>query len=174
MGNVTRRGGLVVMWSLFETVGEVSLPSLRSYVTPETWMWCLLPYPGHSKGCPNFGEKIGCPPQVSLLSPKFFESWTLLVFPFNMAEQTKRMHTRNPQGTERQWRCCLYWQGSFERFTGARGRFKRQVHTLGYKRVIWCPEAHGLDLNSLCEDLGMRLEWPPWNVVRLLALGRKP
>ncbi len=26
---------------------------------------CQRPYPGHKKGCPNYGKKMGCPPHAS-------------------------------------------------------------------------------------------------------------
>ncbi len=79
---------------------------------------CRHPYPGHDKGkrigCPNHGEKPGCPPKA-----KYFDRYYDLSRPlfaiyasFAIGEHAARMKGLHPGWSDSQTHCCLYWQGT--------------------------------------------------------------
>jgi len=133
-----------------------------------------MPYPGHPRGCPNWNKRPTCPgraPQIQevldLKYPVF-----LVYSEFNLAAHVESLRERHPTWTERQLRCCLYWQGH------ARSMLRRKV-TLALRAypgtiALYCPEACGVDVTRLMADIGVPLEWPPRVVVRQVALVGSP
>jgi len=124
---------------------------------------CRLAYPGHLHGCPNFGKKEGCPPEAKYLEvlmnlSSMYVIWN--VFPFG--EHVQRMRLKHPKWSERQVRCCLYWQGT------ARKQLRERVNDFLSEHsgmgVVWCPEASGLNVTETMAKIGGVLEWPPETV----------
>lgn len=76
-------------------------------------MWCGLPYPGHPKGCPNFGNQPDrCPPHVPYITEIFDLSkpmW-LAFSEFDLSDHIKSMRIKHPTWSEPRLRCVLYWQ----------------------------------------------------------------
>lgn len=131
---------------------------------------CPRPYPGHPKGCPNFGQKDGCPPMAPMIEnvldlekPVF-----LVAVSYDLAGHVAEMGERHPGWTAKQRANCLYWQGA------VRARLFETARHEAYERdliVVKCPEANGIDMTATFEDAWIILEWPPkktvWKAVLL-------
>jgi predicted metal-binding protein len=131
---------------------------------------CVKPYPLHPKGCPNVGKCDRCPPKA----PLFHEAFDLtqpvyaVVNEFDLAAHVERMKAANPQWTDRQLYCVLYWQGT------ARKQLKAKIEAAlssfhGYE-ATWCPEGMGVNVTETLAAIGIELEWPPKRIVRQVAL----
>lgn len=119
---------------------------------------CFKPYPGHKRGCPNYG-KVGCPPIAPLWDKHCDLSLATWVFwkRFNLAEHRKRMKLKHPNWTTRQCKCCLYWQ------KGARKPLIEHIEkwkTPGFFTTIR-PEAMGINVTETMKQIGVTLEWGP-------------
>lgn len=131
---------------------------------------CVKSYPGHTKGCPNYRRKEGCPPDAP-----FFEDVYDLTKPvfaiinrFDLAEHRERMQLSNPSWSRRQLDCCLYWQPKARKhlMVGIRQFLKEH---LDY-HVTTCPEAMGIEITKTLAPSGIILEWPPDKYVYQVAL----
>jgi hypothetical protein len=129
---------------------------------------CNHPYPGHSHGCPNYGERSTCPPKALLfheiidLDQPIYAIWNV----FDLGSHIQRMKTLHPEWSKRQLECCLYWQSR------ARKELDKKVieliehiiyaggHWRDY-RLIKCPEACGVNVTETMRNIGEELEWPP-------------
>jgi len=132
---------------------------------------CLKPYYNHPKGCPNYNKKLGCPPRA----PMIYDSLDLLkpVFAiynvFNLAEHMYKMSLKHPGWSERQLKCCLYWQPK------ARKQLKMKIYEFlklykNYK-IITCPEAQGVNLTETMFNVEIILEWMPETAAYQIVLG---
>ena len=136
---------------------------------------CVRPYPGHPRGCPNYGKKRGCPPgcptihqQLDLARPVY-----AIVNEFDLAAHVARMRTLHPAWSQRQLECCLYWQPR------ARLELKHEIKrflllTMGCDPSAFadtCPEAGGVNVTQTLARVGIDLEWPPKKIVRQVAFG---
>jgi len=131
---------------------------------------CAKPYPGHPKGCPNLGKKDGCPPRVVPIDQRLDLSRPVFAIynSFDMAEHAGRMRDAHPQWSDRQLRCCLYWQPAARRALRAEIRlFHRHLPGM---TVIECPEACGVNVTATMETCGIYLEWPPVEYARQVVL----
>jgi predicted metal-binding protein len=141
------------------------------FITDKTWEWCQLPYPDHPKGCPNYGKKVGCPPQCPKLSEYFDTKKTmwLVITEFNLGEWANKMKEKHPNWSDRQARCCLYWQGKCrKRLKEGLAAIKKcfyndTVHTL-------CPEAMGLNVIRTLRKLGVPIVSRPRDIVYKVAM----
>ena len=130
---------------------------------------CRMPYPGHPRGCPNYGKRPSCPPRARMLHeiirPPIWAVWN----DFPIGDHARRMWRLHPDWTERQAYCCLYWQG------GARAQLKSRLEEMlvegpSGRMVIRCPEACGVDVTATMATVCVHLEWPPRVVARQVAL----
>jgi predicted metal-binding protein len=133
---------------------------------------CVKPYPGHVKGCPNFNKKKGCPPGAA----KYDEAYDLnqpvyaIINKFDFKAHTERMRQQHPEWSERQVRCCLYWQ------PGARKRLLAEIKSfwadLNHRKysIETCPEAMGVNITETLKNVSVILEWPPETVTYQVAL----
>ena len=122
---------------------------------------CRRPYPNHPKGCPNWGKKVGCPPNCPCLSETLdLDYFVYAIYNvFNLEAHTRRMRQNHPEWSKRQVDCCLYWQPRARRQLGkAVAKFEELASNL---ILVHCPEAQGVNItNTLCQ-IGVHLEWPP-------------
>ena len=135
---------------------------------------CVKAYAGHAKGCPNFNEKPGCPPQAPMiedvldLSQPVFAIWNF----FDMAGHVAKMKAKHPDWSDRQLRCCLYWQA------GARKKLKETIRAFlreqGRLKVVGCPEACGVNVTETMKSAGIILEWPPVSIAYQVVLAGCP
>jgi predicted metal-binding protein len=131
---------------------------------------CLTPYPGHPKGCPNFGKKKTCPPKAPFFE-KYFDmdkSFYLIINRFDLRAHVNKLRASHPDWSERQLKCCLYWQGTARKDLKVAIKEFLNIHS-GY-HVSMSPEAMGLDVTETLRNIGIILEWPPENFVYQVAL----
>ena len=135
---------------------------------------CTKPYPGHRKGCPNFGKRPTCPPGAPLLwqtldtQRAVFAIWNR----FDLAAHVARMLVKHPTWSERQLRNCLYWQGTARK--QLREKIDRFLVERPRQRVILCPEACGVNVHETMAALGVHLDWPPTRCAYQVALAGTP
>jgi len=120
---------------------------------------CTQNYYLHKYGCPNFGEKEGCPPNVLHISQQYdldSINMLLLKFPFNSyISQKKETHPDwsmralcNPRHWQNHLKASLneYWDNVKEKYPD-------------YK-VIRNPEAQGVNVQETLKLLDIDLCWP--------------
>ena len=135
--------------------------------------WCVLPYPDHPKGCPNFNKKDGCPPRVKRVQEVFdlTRSHWFIGEQFDMKAHKERMLATHPGWSDRQATCCLYWQGGVrKRLREACKAFTTTTCPGDYVGWSSCPEAMGIDVFSTMQKLNIPLERNPQNTVWKIAL----
>jgi len=130
---------------------------------------CVRPYPGHKKGCPNFGKREYCPPQAPLL-PLVFDLHRPVIAVWNrfdLAAHVGRLQVKHPEWSWRQLVCCLYWQGTARRALEGEIKVALPQGNIG---VLRCPEACGVNVTATMASIGVVLEWPPKTVTYQVAL----
>lgn len=132
--------------------------------------WCLLPYPGHPKGCPNYNRSKICPPVaplvvdfVDLERPLWF-----VVVDFNLKEHVARMMALHPNWSGRQTRCVLYWQGGVKSRLVASAKQFCSDHP-GTHHTL-CPEAMGVNVFATARGIGLPIRPNPTELVFKIAL----
>ena len=126
---------------------------------------CQQPYPGHPRGCPNYGKRPTCPPAAPWIGDFLrldLPHW-LVWTRFDLAAHVQRMRDRHPAWSERQLRCCLYWQAAQRKLLkGAVALVTGVTRLDGYRYVhSLCPEGMGVNVTASMERVGIVLEWPP-------------
>jgi len=140
---------------------------MKSYVIPIKKLilfknagrrFCLLPYPNHPKGCPNYYKKKACPPLAPLASTYFdiFKPLYFIHSEFNLDAHIERMRQKHPQWTGRQCRNVLYWQGTSRKQT--RERVKKSAWELNTNAITECPEGMGINVYVTARISGLKLE----------------
>ncbi|MBU3913431.1 MAG: DUF2284 domain-containing protein [Nanoarchaeota archaeon] len=131
--------------------------------------FCKNKYPQHSSGCPNYGKKNGCPPCELIDSVLDFEKDIYLIYTeFNIGEFAQKMRVRFPGWSERQCFNSRLWQGKARKEHNLElERFREKFHL----DIVLQPERKGVDINLLFIRLGMKLEWPPRKIARVVSLG---
>lgn len=129
-------------------------------VEPRFQQMCRFPYSGHPKGCPNFGKKIGCPPQPLLekVIDLSSEVW-MIINRFDIGSHAARMRKLHPAWTDAQAYCCLYWQPRARAELGR--KVDRFLHYHPGFSIVYCPEAYGVNVTATAASVGVNLEWPP-------------
>lgn len=134
---------------------------------------CARPYPGHKHGCPKFNSGyVNCPPHAPKVFDYFHKEsvFFMVVNEFDIGRHMQRLSEKHPSWSDRQLRCCLYWQSA------ARKQLLHKVdHVLSqetFKGFIstMCPEAMGINVTETMKRAGILLEWPPLRVARQIAL----
>ena len=130
--------------------------------------WCKLPYPDHPHGCPNYGKKKDCPPQapfiesfISLSKPHFFVCQR-----FDLGSWSKQMKEKHPEWSDRQARCCLYWQGHVRKLL--RESVKKNLRP-GMIYTL-CHEAMGVNVIKTAKRCGLSISVRPKDIVYKIAL----
>ena len=131
---------------------------------------CLLPYPNHVKGCPNWGKRDICPPKAPLLSESL--DLTAPVYAiyniFDFKGHVEKIRDKHPQWTERQLKCCLYWQPKARK--QLKEKIRKFMEIFRDLTIIINPEAQGVNLTATMKKVGIILEWPPENVTYQIVL----
>jgi hypothetical protein len=141
-----------------ETIQPFVLPVKKLIYRKQIQDFCMLPYPGHSKGCPNYGVRDHCPPKVGLIDQYLdvTKPMWLVIEEFSLAGHIQRMIDLHPHWSDRQARCCLYWQ------KGVRNKLKQKVDLvmsiLGTTAYTTIPEGQGVQMYSTCLHSGLKLE----------------
>lgn len=131
--------------------------------------WCKLAYPGHPKGCPNYGKLKECPPAVKPVGEVFDLSrmhWFVTV-EFDLEAQTKRMAELHKNWTQKQCRNLLYWQ------KGVNADLEVEVREfINFAQLAFTlkPEAMGVNVIQTARNLGVPIETKPVKKVFKIAL----
>ena len=146
---------------------------VRLVYEPAVRELCTEPYPGHPRGCPNWGKRATCPPRSPLL-PEFFDlsEPTFVIWnAFDLATHARRMRDRHPTWSDRQVYCCLYWQPK------ARKQLREHVRAFAKQHrgmsVSPVPEAMGVNVTATMKVAGIELEWPPRKIACQVAIAGK-
>lgn len=131
--------------------------------------FCKNKYPGYKNGCPNYGKKDGCPPCTLINKILDFNKPVFLIYTeFNVLEFSKRMKSLHPNWTEKQCRNSRLWQQKARKLHRLEiEKFKKEYGL----EIVTQPERKGVDVNLLFARLGMRLQWPPKDISRVVSLG---
>lgn len=140
-------------------------------IDERTREWCKFPYPGHPKGCMNYGKSEECPPKVKLVHEVFDLSkqhW-FAVESFDLQEHAAKMKALHPDWSEAQQKCCLYWQN---------GVRKKQRQTCdefiknhsGYIFTL-IPEAMGVNVFRTMHRCGWKIRKNPDFVYKVALIG---
>ena len=141
---------------------------------PRVRRLCRMPYPGHPRGCPNYGKRPACPPTAPAISATLDLGYPVYAIwnAFDLASHAKRMRRRHPNWSERQVYCCLYWQ--------PRARKQLRQHIAEFLRahkglhIIKTPEAQGVNVTETMRCIGLELEWPPRQIAYQVAIAGNP
>jgi len=129
---------------------------------------CLLPYPNHKHGCPNFGKKEDCPPSAKFFSRLILIPMFLVGVKFDLEKHMKRMKDRHPDWSDRQAKCLLYWQGTVNK--ALREECEKISSNHPNYLVLYKPEANGVNVFATCRSLGIILERSPKKYVWKIAI----
>ena len=138
---------------------------------PSVRKLCPRKYPGHPRGCPNYGKRAACPPRAPLLMDiQDIGSPTVIIWNrYEFGEHVARMKAKHPKWSDRQLACCLYWQGTARKALGETIEGFKSIYTA--YTVTRCPEAMGVDITATMAKLGIELEWPPERYTYQVAVG---
>lgn len=131
--------------------------------------WCLLPYPNHPNGCPNYGRKWYCPPNAPLIDTWLgsYKEAKLICIEFNLKEHMEEMLRRHPHWSSRQARCLLYWQPRVNRdLEGATWYFAPNR----LDGITYCPEAMGLNVIATAQAVGLPIKTKPTDIIYKISL----
>ena len=132
---------------------------------------CTAIYYNHPKGCPNYGEKEGCPPNQPLINDilNFKKNIYLIYTEFEIGKHARKMKQLHPDWSERQTYNCRLWQPKARK--AHRQEVNRAKEEYNLIKIVCSPEAHGVNLTDLFKSIGVKLEWPPRKITRLASLG---
>jgi len=134
------------------------IPLYKIVTSKDTGKWCLLPYPGHPRGCPNYGKKEHCPPRAPAIE-NYFNTARPLFFvhsEFDLEKHVSKMRDKHPKWSGRQLKCVLYWQGTSRK--QLKERTKEAAHIFGTNAFTFIPEAMGLNVYVTARINGLKLE----------------
>jgi len=133
--------------------------------------YCTIPYHGHPKGCPNFGNHEQCPPKVKLVKDVFDLNKDLffIIEEFDLKTHVERMSIKHPDWTPMQLKNLLYWQGKVrKRLKEKTERFIKEKDNGMIFTLL--PEAMGVMVINTALKLGVPIEKTPVNKVFKIAL----
>jgi hypothetical protein len=132
--------------------------------------WCKLPYPGHAKGCPNIDKSWQCPNKIGFVYDIFdllMPHWFVIVR-FEIGSFAARMQYTHPEWSDKQCRCCLYWQNTVRKeLRKVCERFVLSHEDLYYTLI---PEAMGVHVFMTMNRLGYRMRRNPKDYLYKVAL----
>jgi predicted metal-binding protein len=125
---------------------------------------CRRPFYGHSHGCPNFGKKESCPPNVPLIDRVLDLNKNIYIIfnKFEVGEFAEKIRKSHPRWkNERQWYNPRYWQPRARKLhkeEQARAKLEKSIDC-----IINNPEALGVNVTDLMSKIGFNLKWgwPP-------------
>jgi len=107
---------------------------------------CIRPYHNHPKGCPNFGKKDGCPPNIPMFDQVYdiTKSIYLIINEFNLLEHVNNMKKTHPDWSNYQLYNSRYWQG-------------KSISVNKKVSYAWLNEHPNLVLTNWVENMGVDL-----------------
>jgi hypothetical protein len=127
----------------------------------------MLPYPGHTRGCPNFPK---CPREHPDIRKLKGFTWYAVTEEFDLLAHSKKMAKAHPQWTERQCRNLLYWQG------GVRKRLKEKAleqFDPSTDVLLEIPEASGVQVFKTMASVGIQIQRSkPGRIIKVMLIGK--
>ena len=107
---------------------------------------CIRAYHNHPKGCPNFGKKDGCPPNIPMFDQVYDVNKPvyLIINEFNLLEHTNNMKKIHPDWSNYQLYNSRYWQGKI-------------ISTNKKVSYAWVNQHPNLVLTNWVENMGVDL-----------------
>lgn len=171
MPGVGRTEGYLEMKSI-ETVEKkfIYKPEVEVVVDMKIRELCTKPYVDHPFGCPNFGKKIGCPPDTIDFFENFEDKVGVVAVGFKLAQWTEIRRQEQPKWTDRALQNLRHWQPHVR---SNLKKFISEINTDGFE-LVFNPEAMGVNMTKTCKNADIQLEWPPKNwVYQIALLGRR-
>jgi hypothetical protein len=144
---------------------------LNAFCDKRVFGFCLLPYPGHPKGCPNYGKVFNrispCPPNTKYY-PDFFDLRVyagILILDF--AAYLKMMSVRHPVWTDRQLKNVLYWQKHYRKLLSD-FMLQKSSDFPDYE-IINSPETMGVNVFATLVKAGFKPEVKPTKTIHLVS-----
>lgn len=130
---------------------------------------CLRTSKSFPNGCPNYGKKEGCPPTPLINKVLDFKKEVYVIWTeFPVGEYASVMKKKHPSWSEKQCYCLRYWQPKARKMHYAEIEEHRKKY--GFDKVINCPEGNGVNVAGLMMKIGIKLEWPPRKITRIISL----
>jgi len=128
---------------------------------------CTNEYYKHSRGCPNYGIKDGCPPNQPLIDKILdFEKGIYVIHTmFKVGKFAERMRIKHHNWSERQRYNPRIWQPKARKLHHTEQG--KAVEENNLTKIVSSPEAHGVNITKLMKNIGITLkwEWPPKHIV---------
>jgi len=130
--------------------------------------FCKNKYSGYRDGCSNYNKKKGCPPCELIDEILDLKKDVFLIYTeFEVGKFAERMKKAHPNWSEKQCFNSRLWQGK------ARKEHRLEVEKFRKENsmeVISQPERKGVDINLLFSRMGIKLEWPPMKIARVVSM----
>lgn len=133
--------------------------------------WCQLPYPKHPNGCPNFGNRSDCPPNLPYFLDIFKPGVKVASLRFDFDAYLNWRREAHPTWTDRALRNPRHFQNHLN------ADLEREIEKLdedGEFVPVYTAEAMGLNAHLTCLRAGIRLEWPPTKLMYRIAILAQP
>jgi hypothetical protein len=148
----------------------IHIPDTKVVVDMSVRGLCCKPYINHPLGCPNFGRKKGCPPNINSFLDNYEKTAELVAIGFYLSEWIDIRRQEQPDWTDKALGNLRHWQPHVRSHLN---ELLLKVNTNGYDPVF-APEAMGVNVTETCKNVGTNLEWPPKNwVYQVALLGRR-
>lgn len=143
--------------------------------------WCKMPYPDHPNGCPNYNKKDTCPPKAPLINEHFDlnQPHWFAIISYNITEHAAILKEKHPDWSDKQCRCCLYWQNTARKqlreiikdFLKERN-FVSNFSEIDFGKLDYTliPEAMGVNVFRTCHRIGIHIKKNPIDFVHKVAL----
>lgn len=119
---------------------------------------CTQPYFNHNNGCPNFGVRDDCPPNVKHISEEFeMDSIHILLLEFPLNDYYLQKKVIHPDWTNSALINPRHWQSY------VRARMNREWENVkedysGYE-MIRNPEGQGVNVEETLKLVGIEMDW---------------
>lgn len=137
-------------------------------------LWCKLPYPKHPNGCPNFGHRADCPPNMPYFLDVYKPEVKVAALEFNFDEYLSFRRRNHPNWTEKALRNPRHFQNHLD------ANLEREIKKIGEHGTlenfvpVYTSEAMGVNMHLTCQRAGVILQWPPKDVMYRIALLAQP
>lgn len=150
-------------------------------IDPRTREWCKLSYSDHPNGCPNYNKRDTCPPKAPLINEYFDlkQSHWFAIIKYNVTEHAVLLKEKHPDWSDKQCRCCLYWQNTarkqlrdiIKKFIKEKNFVSNFSDTdIGKLDYTLIPEAMGVNVFRTCRKIGVHIMKNPINIIYKVAL----
>ncbi|OGC58635.1 hypothetical protein A2414_01130 [candidate division WWE3 bacterium RIFOXYC1_FULL_42_13] len=133
---------------------------------------CASAYYKHSRGCPNLGVKLGCPPRALLFAKVFDPEVYVAAIRFDFRGYVEEKRYEHPDWTLRALENPRHWQGHVRSIL--RDLCLEKCKDFPGYVTLTNAEAMGVNLTETCSRVGIILEWPPRQSVYQVSLLAKP